>query len=346
MLRQIRRATFRALQTLGVSRVVAGSRWRQQRLLILCYHGISQEDEHLWRPNLYMKPDLLRQRLEILQRGHYNVLPLGKALQQLRSRELPPRSVAITFDDGMSDFYSRAFPLLRSFGFPATVYQTTYYSHFQRPVFNLICSYMLWQQRDGVLERGTEFGLKSPVDLRTESSREQVVHQLVRDAEAEQLDGARKDELAARLAAVLQIDYQEIVRKRLLQVMSPQEIAELAAAGVDFQLHTHRHRVPMNEALFREEIQENRRRLHSMTGADAVHFCYPSGDCQPQFLPWLGAENVVSATTCTPGLATARTHSLLLPRFVDTSARSAMEFEGWLAGTGSLLAVNRSAGTL
>ena len=341
MLRQIRRATFRALKTLGVSRLVAGSRWRQQRLLILCYHGVSQEDEHFWRPNLYVEPDFLRQRLEILQRGQYNVLPLGKALQQLRARELPPRSVAITFDDGMSDFYSRAYPLLRSFGFPVTVYQTTYYSHFQRPVFNLICSYMLWKRRDRVLDNGAELGLKGAVDLGTESSREQAVLQLMQVAEAEQLDGAGKDELVARLAAALQIDYQEIVRKRLLHVMSQLEIAELAAAGVDFQLHTHRHRAPINEALFREEIQENRRRLHSMTGSDAVHFCYPSGDCQPQFLPWLEAENVVSATTCIPGLARARTLPLLLPRFVDTSARSAIEFEGWLSGVGAVVAANR-----
>ncbi len=118
MLRNIRRGTMRALRTLGVSRLIADSRWRQQRLLILCYHGVSQDDEHLWRPNLYMEADVLRQRLEILQHGKYNVVPLGEGLGQLRAGELPPRSVAITFDDGMCDFYSRAYPLLKTFGFP------------------------------------------------------------------------------------------------------------------------------------------------------------------------------------------------------------------------------------
>jgi peptidoglycan/xylan/chitin deacetylase (PgdA/CDA1 family) len=343
MLRNIRRATLQVLRTSGVSRWAAHSRWRQQRLLILCYHGVSQDDEHLWLPNLYMEPAVLRQRLEILQRGSYNILPLGQAVEQLRAGDLPPRSVVISFDDGMCDFYSRSYPLLQSYGFPVTVYQTTYYADFQKPVFNLICSYMLWKRRGSVLNKGAELGLKPSLDLRSESSRKEVMLELMHRAEADHLSGGQRDELAARLASALQIDYQDVGRKRLLHVMNPQEISELASAGVDFQLHAHRHRTPMDEAPFRKEIQENRQRLQSMTKSDAIHFCYPSGEYHRQFLPWLEAEGVVSATTCNPGLATARTHPLLLPRFVDTSARSALEFEGWLAGVSALLTFKRAA---
>jgi len=41
---------------------------------------------------------------------------------------------------------------------------------------------------------------------------------------------------------------------------------------------------------------------------------------------------VVSATTCDPGLASRDDHTLLLPRFVDTSRVSEAEFVGWLGG--------------
>jgi hypothetical protein len=34
---------------------------------------------------------------------------------------------------------------------------------------------------------------------------------------------------------------------------------------------------------------------------------------------------------------------LLLPRFVDTSGRTQLEFESWLSGVGSLIAVRRTA---
>ena len=224
MLTTLRRTTFSALQKSGIVRLVADSQWRRQRLLILCYHGVSQEDEHLWRPQLYMEPSVLRQRLEIIRRGNYNVLPLGSALAQLRSGELPPRSVAITFDDGMVDFYTQAHPLLKSYGFPVTVYQTTYYSDYQKPVFNLICSYLLWKCRGEVIENGRELGITPPLDLRTEASRQKVLLSLIRSADAENLSGAQKDELAAKLAALLNVDYAELLHKRLLQVMNPQEI--------------------------------------------------------------------------------------------------------------------------
>ena len=49
----------------------------------------SRYDEHLWRPNSYMYPEVLRQRLEILKHGCYNVLSLGEGLRRLQAGELP-----------------------------------------------------------------------------------------------------------------------------------------------------------------------------------------------------------------------------------------------------------------
>src|ERR1039458_7863321 len=144
MKRTLKRASLQLLKRAGVFGLVRDSAWRRQRLLILCYHGISHEDEHLFRSGLYLEPSRLEQRLVLLQQDQYNVLPLGEALKLLRAKELPPRSVAITFDDGTYDFFSLGYPLLRRFEFPVTVYQTTYYSDRQIPVFNLICSYLLW----------------------------------------------------------------------------------------------------------------------------------------------------------------------------------------------------------
>src|SRR4029077_1480494 len=104
MLRRLKRASLHFLKRTGVFGLVRDSKWRQQRLLILCYHSISLEDEHQWRPALSMPPQILEQRLEMLRDGQYNVLPLGEGLQRLCKQDLPPRSVAITFDDGHYNF--------------------------------------------------------------------------------------------------------------------------------------------------------------------------------------------------------------------------------------------------
>jgi len=343
MRNSIRRAALHLLKSAGVFRLVGDSRWRRARLLILCYHGIALEDEHQWRPALYLEPARLEQRLELLRNGRYNVLPLGEGLRQLYAGALPPRSVAITFDDGTYDFYKLAYPLLKRSGFPFTVYQTTYYSENPRPVFNLICSYMLWKRRGALLDKGQALGLSPIMDLRTEARRQAIVRSLEEISERENLTGSQKNELASRLAALLEIDYEALVAKRILQVMSPQEVALLAQQGVDFQLHTHRHRMPKDEALFRREIRDNRESLRRSGLHQFVHFCYPSGAHDPKFLPWLVSEGVVSATTCDPGLASSKSNALLLPRLVDTTRRSLLEFESWLTGVGDLLVMHRTA---
>jgi peptidoglycan/xylan/chitin deacetylase (PgdA/CDA1 family) len=346
MLRPVKLATLSVLRGCGIFKWVMNSHWRHERLLILCYHGTSLEDEHLWRPRLYIQPQKLEQRLESLKEGHFSVLPLGEALQRLRAGTLPARSVALTFDDGTYDFLRQAYPLLKHYGFPVTVYQTTYYTSVERPVFNLICSYMLWTRRGEVIANGGGLGLQRALDLRTQSSRFAVVRDLIEISERENRTGLQKDEIAAQLARVLKIDYDSLRAKRILQLMNERELQEISRNGVDVQLHTHRHRTPEDEALFRKEIQENRSTIHKATATEPVHFCYPSGVYRPAFLPWLRKENVVSATTCDAGLAARDSESLLLPRFIDHQNRDQLEFESWITGVGDLLAVRRKAAEL
>ena len=343
MLRKIKIAALEFLRGVGSFQLVASSKWRRERLLILCYHGVSLEDEHQWRPPLYMQPQVLERRLETLAAMRCSVLPLQEALTRLRARDLPPRSVAITFDDGTYDFYRQAYPLLQKRNLPVTVYQTTYYSDHEMPIFNLICSYMLWKRRGEQLPAVQGVGLPQSMDLRTEAGRHRVVRSLIELSEREKLTGIEKNELAKRLAGGLGIDYAALTAKRILQLMNGREVAEIAKNGVDVQLHTHRHRTPEDEASFRREIADNRQRIQALIGKSVKHFCYPSGVYRTDFFGWLEKEEVVSATTCDAGLASRRDNPLLLPRFVDTSARSQVEFESWLSGIGSLMAVRRTA---
>jgi peptidoglycan/xylan/chitin deacetylase (PgdA/CDA1 family) len=336
-------ATLDLLKGAGVFELVANSRWRRERLLILCYHGVSLEDEHLWRPFLYLSTAQLSKRLEALHNLRCSVLPLGEALNRLRARNLPPRSVVLTFDDGTYDFYKQAYPLLKQHGFPVTVYQTTYYSDHALPVFNLMCSYLLWKRREKQTIDARGFGLSESMDVRTELGRHRVVRSLIDCSERENLDGGQKNDVARRLAEILEIDYSVLLKKRILQLMNEQELAEIVANGVDVQLHTHRHRTPEEEQPFRQEIIENRDRIRIVTGKEAAHFCYPSGIYRKQFFGWLEKENIASATTCDAGLATRNGNRYLVPRLVDTTGRTQLEFDSWVSGVGALLSLRKLA---
>ena len=337
MLKKFKQATLRSLKSTGVSTLVHNSRWRRQRLLILAYHGISMVDEHLWNNSLFMSADVFRSRLELLKKCGCTVLSLDEAIKRLYANDLPDRSVAITFDDGTSDFHQKAFPILKEFDFPVTLYLSTFYSHYHRPVFDLMCAYLLWKGRTESLDLKKIVHRDLKIDLYTEASRDVALREIHAFARQQKPSAEEKDELAAALADHLKVDYDALLARRALHNVSPDEVKRLAADGVDIQLHTHRHRTPQVRELFIREIEDNRKSIQEITGTHASHFCYPSGVYDLAFLPWLKESGVVSATTCELGLATSSSNPLLLPRLVDVTSLSAIEFEGWLTGISAAL---------
>jgi peptidoglycan/xylan/chitin deacetylase (PgdA/CDA1 family) len=315
----------------GIFRVMQRSRWRRQRLLILCYHGVSLRDEHQWNPTLYVRPEHLEKRLCALRTEGYRVLGLEEGVRRLYTGNLPERSVAITFDDGAYDFYQQAYPILCRYGAPVTVYLTSYYCSYNQPVFPGICSYLLWKGRDRSLTLPGV--LREPsFELRKAEARRSAWNEVTGHAERLGMSAAEKNELAARVASALGLDYGEMLAARVLHLMNSREIGELSAAGVDFQLHTHRHRVPLDHELFAREIVENRQIIQRITGRAAHHFCYPSGVVSPIFIPWLRQLEVTSAVTCESGIASVSDDPLTLPRFQDSSDVSDLQFEGWATG--------------
>jgi peptidoglycan/xylan/chitin deacetylase (PgdA/CDA1 family) len=322
----------------GGFRYVAGSTWRRRRLSILCYHGVSLQDEHEWRGGLFVTPAFLRRRFEILRDSGYLVLPLGEAVRSLRGGTLPPRSVALTFDDGFHNFYAAAVPLLEEFGFPATNYVSSYYCVHQYPIPILSLRYLLWCARLQVLAPGVLPGQGGPVDLQDPQQREKLAASLHKDVQALAGGQGAQQTWLGEVATRLGIDWDNIVRSRILHLMTPAEITDIARRGFDVQLHTHRHRVPREKAAFFHEVLENRRILEELAGRPATHFCYPSGDVDPVFLPWLRELKVETATTTNVAdLAGAGHDPLLLPRFVDTMAQSEAVFESWVSGAGAIL---------
>lgn len=322
----------------GVRQVVGRSGWRRRRLLILCYHGISLADEHQWNSGLYVSRETFARRLDLLEQHKCAVLPLGEAVERLHRGDLPERAVALTFDDGYFDFLRQAWPLLREHGFPATVYLTTLRCEHNFPIVNLALSYVLWKRRTAVLHGAGVPGLgEATYPLETPAQRADVLTQINQYLQRNPQTLAAKDDIVRTLGRRLDFDYDEMVKARLLTLMNPAEITELASQGVDFQLHTHRHRTPRDPARFLEEVQQNSWRIEKMTGVRPTHFCYPSGVHYPEYLPVLASERVVSATTTKPGIADVTDHPLLLPRFVDTDRITDLKFESWLHGFAPLI---------
>ena len=327
----------RAVRSVGVNALATNSSWRRDRLLVLCYHGIALDDEHEWRPGLFLSQERFEQRLRAIAEGGYNVLPLDEALQRLASKSLPAKSVAITFDDGFVDFALLALPALKKYQFPATVYLTTWYSLRNKPLFNLAVPYMLWKQRNRNIGAAPRLGWDQPPDLRTEVGRAAAWVSVQQFVKSKRMSSDDQFVLLEEIAQAVGFDYQSLVAKQLLRIMTPAEASAVAAQGISLELHTHRHRTPEDPALFIREIEENKEHVQAISGNEPRHFCYPSGVHRPAMLPLLRQCGVRSATTCESGLAEHNTEPLLIPRMLDLDNRSQESFEGWLSGVEAIL---------
>jgi peptidoglycan/xylan/chitin deacetylase (PgdA/CDA1 family) len=315
--------------------LVAGSSWRRERLLILCYHWLSYRDEHLADPT-YITPDFFRRRLQRLRDGGFAVLPLREALDRLNKGTLPSKAVAITFDDGTRDFADLALPILREFSMPATVYVTTYYCENLVPVFDIALRYLLWKGRADSSVVASVLGNGAAV---APGAGRNAIWQAIYDhARKNGHSASQKQDTLRRVAQVLGVDFDDFMASGMFQQMTPEQVRDLPRDLIDVQLHTHRHRTPRVRAEFVREIRDNRECLQRYLGGGTLeHFCYPSGDYWGEFLGWLREERVQSATTCVPGIVSRNDPALLLPRFLDSSGISDVLFDSWTSGFSAFL---------
>lgn len=91
--------------------------------VILMYHQIGTytpaQDPH----GISVTPDAFAQQMAHLNDAGYSVVRLSEAVATLRNGgTLPSKAVAITFDDGYRDNYTHAWPVLKQYGFAATIY--------------------------------------------------------------------------------------------------------------------------------------------------------------------------------------------------------------------------------
>lgn len=88
--------------------------------VILMYHSVGDNGEFFT-----VKPKEFARQIHYLFQWHFSVLHLEDAIELMQKNKLPKKSVVITFDDGYADNYTDAFPILKKYNFPATIFINT-----------------------------------------------------------------------------------------------------------------------------------------------------------------------------------------------------------------------------
>lgn len=94
---------------------------RLQTVPILCYHRLGSG-----HGRMVVSPTAFEAQMAWLARNGYRVVPLADLAGFLAGHKaLPARAVVLSFDDGYESFYRYAFPVLKKYGLPATVFVYT-----------------------------------------------------------------------------------------------------------------------------------------------------------------------------------------------------------------------------
>jgi peptidoglycan/xylan/chitin deacetylase (PgdA/CDA1 family) len=312
-------------------------RWLTRRQLrILCYHGIWLGPPPHFGDRLFMSPKAFAQRMQMLVRNGYRVLPLDVAMDRLRKGRVDARDVVITIDDGWQGTERHMLPELARLGFPVTIYVPTRNVVDAEPVLPVLVSYLMQRVGSDAVRQRVEPLLPPPGPG---SDAAALDDRLLDWLEAMQDTRAREAGLQ-RVGTALGIDVAALVDSGAFSLMTPDALRRAAAAGVDVQLHTHSHSMHgMDAAPLARELRSNREALAAILGvapASFKHFCYPSGEHDSRAFPVLRADGVETATTTEFGLAKRLDSPLALPRILDGESTSEIELEARLSGFWSM----------
>lgn len=141
---------------------------------VLTYHGVCNEPPDEWS----VTPAQLRQHAGWLA-AHCHPVPLLEVVRWQRGElALPPRAVAVTFDDGLRDVLTEAAPILAEFAVPATAFVAPGLIAGQRPdkSYRATRPFLSWRELDELVRAGWTIGshaLTHPVlaTLPTEAAR-------------------------------------------------------------------------------------------------------------------------------------------------------------------------------
>lgn len=94
----------------------------------LMYHHVQSQEQAQAEGNLSLTvfPDTFRLQMQHLADRGYTPISMAELNNFLQTGQKPAaKPIIITFDDGYDDNYQEAFPILKEFGFPATVFLAT-----------------------------------------------------------------------------------------------------------------------------------------------------------------------------------------------------------------------------
>lgn len=266
-------------------------RWRRRRLsgsraVILVYHHVTAGKDATNGWSAPFQRGVPRGRFEhhmrFLRRA---MLPLSlrdvvAAVQQ--GRGLPPRSVVVTFDDGYLDNFTVAYPILRKYEIPATVFVATGFVQTQRRFWWDQVYAMLRHTPMRLLEgdrlasiAGADARFRPSYPLTTRAGRLEAADALIEALRT--LSSDDRDAALAGLASALGLKPAAVTDGP--PMMTWAQLQAMSRTGVAVESHTHTHPILglADAGRVEEELSTSKRLIEQHLDQPVQGLAYPDG---------------------------------------------------------------------
>jgi peptidoglycan/xylan/chitin deacetylase (PgdA/CDA1 family) len=300
----------------GLPRV---SRFTASKFGILCYHRVGTEGVPLYSR---LAPGIFEAQMRYLSK-HYRLVPLRQLCRELQEARTFGPTLAITFDDGYRDLYTHAFPVLRRYKIPATIYligrcMETGEAPWYDRIFAALASATepVWEAELGALRHFV---------LGDAASRAAIAWETI--CYLRSISDVQRRKWCAAFDESARPPQEELASRML----DWDQVRAMHSAGVSFGAHTMTHPAVsrLEPSAFQEELLQSRRLLESGLGAPIEDFAYPFGkpaDRSDAVEDYLEKNGYRSAVTTTEGFNTMGVNRFRLRRFQIGDDRSLPSF--------------------
>ncbi len=263
--------------------------------IILMYHRILPIDRDVrerpeWErcrslPGILVSPEMFDAQMRYIA-SNYKVISLDQLLRCLDSENsLPSKSVVITFDDGWRDNYVYAYPVLKKYKLPATIFLSTKFIGTNSIFWPERVIKCLTDEGQFVRELLNDAGVLVPAVIGKlirsigETGAAQlslVLNQLI--AEMKQLTPDAREALMKMLFNRAPENIPATSGARVM--LDWDEIAEMKTAGITFGSHgiSHELLTMISPVQQERELRESKRAIEERLGTKVDSLAYPNGN--------------------------------------------------------------------
>lgn len=283
--------------------------------VILSYHSVQDEPEQFANTigaHCIHATSIFEWQVELIAR-RFNAVSMDDILLFLKGeKSLPPRAVAITFDDGYKDNAQIAAPILNRFGVPAAFYLTVDSVDRSKAPWYCLLRHAFLTSRNSKWRDPAANTIRD----RTDSQASEAAFLNAFDVCAKSSASAREELLQD---AVRSLDPKPFPNESDL-MMTWDDARTLAKSGHVVGSHTMTHpnvaHISADDA--RHELAGSKLKMEKELGKPVKHFSYPHPALNPQWnettLKITEEVGYATAVTTTPGGVRADARPLAIPR--------------------------------